>query len=74
MPTVTLDLLQFALLVSTALSVGACWGCWYARRRTLAECDARIAAAFDAGERLGFSQGVRHERGELPGSLGRRGW
>lgn len=66
------DSSQFALLALTAGSVGACISAWYTRRRTLAECEerlaereAQIAAAFDAGHRLGVNEGRAHERCEV---------
>ena len=66
------DSFQFALLALTAGSVGASIGAWHARRRSLAECEerlaareAQIAAAFDAGHRLGVNEGRAYERCEV---------
>jgi len=71
-PTVmVVDPFQFAFLTIVAGSVGACIGAWYTRRKTLAECEerlaareAQIAAAFDAGHRLGVNEGRAYERCE----------
>lgn len=72
-PTVmVVDPFQFAFLTIVAGSVGACISAWYTRRKTLAECeerlaerDARISAAFDAGHHLGVREGRAFERCEM---------
>lgn len=66
------DSFQFTFLALMAGSVGACIGAWYTRRKTLAECkeriaerEARISVAFDAGHRLGVGEGRAFERCEM---------
>lgn len=80
-PTVmVVDPFQFAFLTIVAGSVGACISAWYTRRKTLAECeerlaelDARISVAFDAGHHLGVREGRAFERCEMFSTPRRRG-
>lgn len=62
MPTLTLDPIQFSLLVTTLLTIGSVFGYRYARRHTIGEYEARMAAAVDDAADRAFTAGIRAAR------------
>ena len=75
MPTVTLDVLHFGLLLWLVATVGGAIGALATARRMRSEFEARLAAAEDAAESDGFERGAASVAEHLggPGHARKRG-